>query len=341
MKQFVEEWGAEYVKNDDCGSTVASFATFRDALNATGKRVLYSIHTTWTHDHSKGISPAAAGAVANAWRTTNDISNNWAAILNRATTNNQYASLAGPGAWNDPDMLEVGNAGVSDAEGRSHFALWPLMKAPLLIGTDLTAATPATIATLGNEEIIALNQDPLGVQGTLRSQFPSSDDCTDTAAAFPINKTGVQVMGLREDKGARSPADCAQLCCSDAKCTVWQWRRSDGSCWRGVADSRPQNASADWSGAARVAADDSATWQLWAGPLTGNCYGVVVVNTGSSAAHARVDWAAVGAAPDAPLSVRDLWARRDLGTFRGSVAADVPLAHDSRAFKLCPATPGA
>eukprot|EP01065_Artemidia_motanka_P036222 TRINITY_DN44128_c0_g1_i1.p2 TRINITY_DN44128_c0_g1~~TRINITY_DN44128_c0_g1_i1.p2 ORF type:complete len:389 (+),score=143.44 TRINITY_DN44128_c0_g1_i1:62-1228(+) len=166
--QFVEEWGVEYVKNDDCGSEVASFSKFRDALNKTGKPVLYSIHTKWTHSTSSGISPETSAPVANIWRTTGDIKNNWPAVLDRAVRNNAHAAAAGPGGFNDPDMLEVGN-GLTDAESRSHFAMWCVMKAPLLIGTDVTAASDATLATLGNAELIAVNQDPLGKQGTLRA----------------------------------------------------------------------------------------------------------------------------------------------------------------------------
>jgi alpha-galactosidase len=116
--------GIDYVKNDDCGSTDASFLKFRDALNKTGRPMVYSIHTSWTHGHKKGFGPADAVPVANIWRTTGDIRNDWADILNRAMLNDAYAHLAGPGQWNDPDMLEIGNKGVTDAEGRSHFALW-------------------------------------------------------------------------------------------------------------------------------------------------------------------------------------------------------------------------
>jgi len=80
---------------------------FRDALNGTGKPVFYSIHSSWTHSPKEGVSPAGSVAIANCWRTTNDIQNNWAAILDRAATNNKYANLAKPGAWNDPDVRNV------------------------------------------------------------------------------------------------------------------------------------------------------------------------------------------------------------------------------------------
>lgn len=154
---------------DDCGTTTESFKQMRDALNATGRAFYYSIHSPWTHGASKGgPDPEASGGIANMWRTTNDITNTFDAAMDRASVNDKYAKYAGPMHWNDPDMLEVGNKGVSDAEGRSHFALWCLMKAPLLIGTDLTTSSPATLATLGASGAIAINQDPLGVQGTMK-----------------------------------------------------------------------------------------------------------------------------------------------------------------------------
>jgi len=82
-----------------------------------------------------------------------------------ADKNNKWASYAGPGGWNDPDMLEVGNGGMTFAEYRSHFSIWALMKAPLLIGCDVRNMTSETMKILSNKEVIQVNQDPLGVQG--------------------------------------------------------------------------------------------------------------------------------------------------------------------------------
>ena len=76
-------------------------------------------------------------------------------------------SYAGPGHWNDPDMMEVGNSGLSDTEGQTHFSMWAILAAPLIAGNDLRSMSAATKATLTNSEVIAVNQDPLGVQGRL------------------------------------------------------------------------------------------------------------------------------------------------------------------------------
>eukprot|EP00936_MAST-01D_sp_MAST-1D-sp1_P001297 g1297.t1 len=166
VEHFVDI-GVDYLKNDDCGSTSDSFALVAKALNASGRRILHSIHTSFTHGHADALDPGHARPVANIFRTTPDIRNDWSSILDRIEKNDAFADLAGPGYFNDPDMLEIGVNGVSDAEGRSQMALWSIAKAPLLIGCDLTVASKATLATLGAREVIAVNQDALGVQGRI------------------------------------------------------------------------------------------------------------------------------------------------------------------------------
>jgi len=92
-------------------------------------------------------------------------------MLAIAKKNMTLAEYAGPGHWNDPDMLEVGNGGMTDVEYRTHFSLWAVMAAPLLIGTDLRRATSATMEILLNTELIAINQDPLGVQARIVTSY--------------------------------------------------------------------------------------------------------------------------------------------------------------------------
>ncbi|GJP66691.1 hypothetical protein CLOP_g11696 [Closterium sp. NIES-67] len=85
-------------------------------------------------------------------------------MIRIADLNNKWAKYAKPGGWNDPDMLQVGNGGMRESEYRVHFSLWAIMKAPLLIGCDLSRVSNATLRILGNDEVIAVNQDRLGVQ---------------------------------------------------------------------------------------------------------------------------------------------------------------------------------
>ncbi|WP_433182763.1 NPCBM/NEW2 domain-containing protein [Actinoallomurus sp. CA-150999] len=157
-------WGVDYLKYDNCNNqgvdAVKRYTAMRDALAATGRPILFSMCEwgenkpwTWAKD------------VGNSWRTTGDISDSYSSMLSIVHQNMALASYAGPGHWNDPDMLEVGNGGMTDIEYRSHFSLWSVMAAPLLIGSDLRKASAATMKILTNREVIAVDQDPLGVQG--------------------------------------------------------------------------------------------------------------------------------------------------------------------------------
>jgi alpha-galactosidase len=189
--QTFADWGVDYLKYDNCnnaGSTtteqyVQRYSAMRDALAATGRPIYYSLCEWGVND------PATwAGPVGNSWRTTGDISDNWASLKNIITANTGLYAAAGPGHWNDPDMLEVGNGGMTDTEYRTHFGLWAMMDAPLLIGTDLRKATPATLDILENPEVIALDQDRLGKQAR-----PVADSDGHTVFAKPLANGDVAV----------------------------------------------------------------------------------------------------------------------------------------------------
>ncbi|KAL8171439.1 hypothetical protein V2J09_023243 [Rumex salicifolius] len=162
-EQFAS-WGVDYLKYDNCYNLGIApkerYPPMRDALSATNRSIFYSL-CEWGVD-----DPALwADKVGNSWRTTDDISDSWASMTKIADLNDKWASYAGPGGWNDPDMLEVGNGGMTYHEYRAHFSIWALMKAPLLIGCDVRSITAETMEILSNKEVIAVNQDPLGVQG--------------------------------------------------------------------------------------------------------------------------------------------------------------------------------
>ncbi|WP_328724557.1 NPCBM/NEW2 domain-containing protein [Streptomyces sp. NBC_00259] len=166
-QQFAD-WGVDYLKYDNCNNLGVDarlrYNTMRDALRTTGRPIVYSL-CEW--GENKPWEWAAD--TGHLWRTTGDISDNWGSMLSIMKQNLPLAPYAGPGRWNDPDMLEVGNGGMTDVEYRSHFSMWSIMAAPLLIGSDLRKATPATFEILGNREVIAVDQDPLGKQGTVIS----------------------------------------------------------------------------------------------------------------------------------------------------------------------------
>jgi alpha-galactosidase len=162
------EWGIDYLKYDNCNNqnvpALERYPKMRDALKKTNRPIVFSI-CEWGQNR-----PWEWGAdVGHLWRTTGDISDNFNSMLNIMKRNAPLADAAGPGHWNDPDMLEVGNGGMTDTEYRSHFSLWAIMAAPLLIGSDLRRVSPATFDILLNRDVIAVDQDPLGKQGKVLS----------------------------------------------------------------------------------------------------------------------------------------------------------------------------
>ena len=132
----------------------------RDALKKTGKKIFYSI-CNWGEEEVYKWGKD----VGNSWRTNKDIKDNWKSMLRIIDINNIYYNYSGPGGWNDPDMLEVGNGGMTNEEYKIHFGLWAISKAPLLIGCDITKMNKEIKDILTNLEVIAINQDSLGIQG--------------------------------------------------------------------------------------------------------------------------------------------------------------------------------
>ncbi len=132
----------------------------RDALRATGRPIVFSL-SVWGVREPWTWGPRTA----NLWRTTSDIKDSWQSVMHITALNAPLWRHARPGSWNDPDMLEVGNGGMTDTEYRTHFSLWAEMAAPLLAGTDLRHMTAATRKILTNRDVIAVDQDRLGVQG--------------------------------------------------------------------------------------------------------------------------------------------------------------------------------
>ncbi|GAB2233570.1 hypothetical protein Droror1_Dr00002796 [Drosera rotundifolia] len=156
-------WGVDYLKYDNCFNNnihpKIRFKAMSDALKQTGRPIFYSI-CEWGD-----MQPAFwANEFGNSWRTTDDISDQWDRMLSIADKNQVYADRARPGAWNDPDMLEIGNGGMTYDEYIVHFSIWAISKAPLIIGCDLRGMSNDTLTILSNEEVISVNQDPLGIQ---------------------------------------------------------------------------------------------------------------------------------------------------------------------------------
>ncbi|WP_414167032.1 NEW3 domain-containing protein [Streptoverticillium reticulum] len=156
-------WGVDYLKYDNCHNLgVPSRTRYRamgDALARTRRPIVYSLCNWGEESVTSWARP-----VGNLWRTTGDIDASYGRMLSIFHENVKLADAAGPGAWNDPDMLEVGN-GMTPAEDRTEFSLWAEMAAPLISGADLRSARPDTLAVYGNKEVVAVDQDRLGRQG--------------------------------------------------------------------------------------------------------------------------------------------------------------------------------
>lgn len=168
------EWGVDYLKYDNCyqdhGLPTHRYGEMEKALEASGREIFYSL-CEWGREN-----PAtwASGIGADSWRISMDIFDSWRSILTRAEIGASLWRFSSPTTgWNDPDMLEVGNGGCSEEEYRTHFSLWAMLKAPLIIGNDIrnfstpTSEDATVLDILANKEVIAVNQDPLGRQARL------------------------------------------------------------------------------------------------------------------------------------------------------------------------------
>jgi alpha-galactosidase len=178
--QTYASWGVDYLKYDNCSPAAGSniqtdYTNMANALKATGRPILFSICAWWFYNWETSIGQM--------WRTGTDITDTWdtdshsfiSLLNNNGGWSSRYsnasygspglAQYAGPGHWNDPDMLEVGNGGMTTDEYRTHMTLWCILAAPLITGNNLAAMDDETRAILTNPEIIAIDQDPLGIQG--------------------------------------------------------------------------------------------------------------------------------------------------------------------------------
>ena len=161
-------WGIDYLKYDWCGARnlytdaemQAIYQKMGDALQATGRPIVYSLCQYGRQEVWKW-GPEVSG---NLWRTTGDIRDAWDSMTKIGFAQNDLATYAAPGHWNDPDMLEIGNGGMTDTEYRTHMSLWSMLAAPLIAGNDLRSMTPSIHDILTNKEVIAIDQDSEGKQ---------------------------------------------------------------------------------------------------------------------------------------------------------------------------------
>jgi alpha-galactosidase len=231
-------WGIDYLKYDWCSAgriykdadLQAAYQKMGRALSQCGRPIVYSLCEYGTAD----VWTWGPKVSANLWRTTGDIQDNWKSMSDIGFSQSRLAPYAGPGHWNDPDMLEIGNGGMNNTEYRTHFSLWCLLAAPLMAGNDLRTMSAATLDILNNREVIAVDQDPLGKQGERRIEREGIEIWTKPLA------NGSQAVGVfnRNDEEHPATLTWAQLGLSagpKALRDLWQHRdlepAADG--WRG------------------------------------------------------------------------------------------------------------
>lgn len=189
--QSYAEWKVDYLKYDNCFSdevimTKTRYQRMRDALNATGRPIYFSMCEWGIREPWKW-----ANAYANSWRILPDIKVDWPWIETIIEQLLRISHLGRPGGWNDPDMLEVGIGNLSEEEEKTHFAIWAITKSPLIIGCDINNLRESSRKILLNREIIALNQDRLGVPGKLL--LPYENDKL-RVVYMPLDNTDLAVL---------------------------------------------------------------------------------------------------------------------------------------------------
>ena len=383
------EWEVDYLKYDNCNTDGSApevrYPVMRDALLKQNRPIFYSMCEWGINDPAKWSAP-----VGNSWRTTGDIFNNWNSMIYTIDMNDIWYEYAGPGGWNDPDMLEVGNGGLTFEEEKIHFGLWCLSKAPLLIGCDVTNMSKQVFELLTNPELIAINQDKLGIQGhKIKTEQPKDDgndeylkngnillvkDCTGgNEQKWSVNNDGsITSMGSNfcidipncNNGWAQIDIFSCHLgdrhSCSESKNQMWELK-SDG----GIA-SKMNNYCLDvydhhgpfvqtfpcTGGPNQKWVYDSNTHtikngqkcltvttalellEVWAGRLSDNSYAVMLLNRGTRKSNMIARWKEIGL-PAGNALVRDLFARKDLGTFTDSYTTTVE-PHSSVFLKITP-----
>jgi alpha-galactosidase len=209
-------WGFDYLKYDWYPNDVPNVQEMADALRSSGRDVVYSL------SNSAPLAGAADWArLANSWRTTGDIRDTWKSVSGIAAHQGPWAPFAGPGHWNDPDMLVVGWVGwgprlhrtrLTADEQYTHIGLWCLFSSPLILGCDLERLDPFTLGLLTNDEVLALDQDPLGreavrVAGGAESDVYSKPLADGTRAVGLVNRgeSPAEVAAVWSELGLEGP----------------------------------------------------------------------------------------------------------------------------------------
>jgi alpha-galactosidase len=203
--QTFADWGMDYLKYDLCSgeyfyadadTVKRSYAEMGAALKATGRPFIYSLCEYGRFD----VGSWGREVGGHLWRTTGDITDDYATMARIGFDKNGKPEHTGPNGFNDPDMLEVGNGGMSLEEYTTHMTLWAMSAAPLLMGHDLRQTPPAMLRLLENRDVIAVDQDVKGVQGKAVRSKPLADGSV-ALALFNRGDAGTKIEARPADAG--------------------------------------------------------------------------------------------------------------------------------------------
>ena len=173
-------WGIDYIVYDWCGAETiyptqaeqrAAYQKMSEALRASGRDIALGMSQNGAFD----VASWGAKTGANLWRTGPDIQDNWDSVTKAGFAENGKEANAGPGRWNDPGLIQLGNGGMTPDEYRTQLNLWAVLAAPMMLGNDVRIMTKETLAALSNPEVIGIDQDPLGRQGKRVAQNGQSE----------------------------------------------------------------------------------------------------------------------------------------------------------------------
>jgi alpha-galactosidase len=213
-------WGIDYLKYDWCSAgrmykndaLQPVYQKMGAALQATGRPIVYSL----CEYGMGGVEKWGPQVGGNLWRTTGDIRDAWESMIGNVEKQVPTAPYAGPGRWNDPDMLEIGNGHMTDDEYRTHMSLWALVASPLLAGNDIRTMSDVTKSILLNKEVIAIDQDALGKQaspvknGDLETWIKPLADGSVAVGMVNLGSTAAQATVKAADLGLSGPVKTAR-----------------------------------------------------------------------------------------------------------------------------------
>ena len=334
-------WGADYLKEDSCAASqnhteaFAEYGRMRDALNATGRPIVFSVcgWFPWYSNPDPALGYGGGKTLGNMWRIGPD-DTNWQGVLTNININSALAKNAGPGGWNDPCLLlaedSAGNLRISQLQSRAQFSMWAVMASPLIISANIRNMSTMNVETYTNAEVIAVDQDPLGVQGEriagLNLQALSeieggaASEIEAGAASADSCSAGALAAGGDVHKANMTIAQATAWCDANVGCVGFT-AHQPGACAAANGSAVFEMYFKD----ASVARNDDknwTTWQkpgsttnIWARPLTGGRWALVFLNVGATTVDLACDESCMAKTSLAgkEVMVRDLWTHRDLG----------------------------